>query len=131
MSEFFKWGEESLARYPLLKFGYGFNQPIGVGVLPPNLKSLKFSSDEPIIEIGALPLNLKKLHIQDISLLPLLPPNLEILKFGYFFNQKIDISLLPPNLKFLVLSGNKFDDSNNLISLTFNPNLKIKYYYRD
>ncbi|EFA78731.1 hypothetical protein PPL_08192 [Heterostelium album PN500] len=107
-----------------LEFGYSFDQPMEDGVLPNKLQSLKLgfsfkshlilpSSLEYIefnnnyqIDDGLLPDTITHIVGLNCPLKPgLLPKCLEILEFGYSFNQELEQAVLPESLKSLRAMG--------------------------
>jgi hypothetical protein len=96
-----------------LTFDMGFNQPLGVGVLPDGLKQLTFGMRfNQHLDVGVLPDSLEHLTFgmkfdQPLGI-EVLPDGLKQLTFGMRFNQPLDAGVLPVSLKELTF-GRFFD----------------------
>ena len=88
-----------------LTAGFDTRWAIGAGVLPANLQQLDLDEWSSRISI-ALPTSLTELDVRWLSNdpLPVLPPQLQVLRLGGAFNQPLT-GVLPPSLRVLELIG--------------------------
>lgn len=86
-----------------LTFGYHFNNPIAIGVLPDSLISLTFGSlfDQPL-DINVLPKSIQHLVFGDLfNNVFVSPESIVSLEFGFRFNLPITDSMLSVSLRSL------------------------------
>ena len=89
-----------------LMSGFSTELPIGVDVLPVNLRRLKVDAWTLPLSHTTLPAPLIELHIDNLSdhPLPVLPPHLEVLTIGGLLSQPLR-GVLPSTLRVLKLTG--------------------------
>jgi hypothetical protein len=118
-----------------LFLGYTFNNPILAENLPYNLKILHLDGYNHAIKIETLPPNLEELifgnyfnkKIKENSL----PESLKILVFGKGFRQRIEVNVLPTYLEKLVFSGGYWKHLSVDALPRFLKNITISGYHKN